>query len=426
MKEILKDIIREYQYEKLPEVIFRDIEIPLNLNKIISIIGARRSGKTYVLYQTILNLLKSGITKEQILFINFEDERLSLNAKNLDQILQAYQELYPDTNLRDVYFFFDEIQNINGWQKFVRRVFDTKSRHLYITGSNSKLLSTDIATELRGRTIPFKVFPLSFFELLKHKNINTTIKTQQDKNRIIHHARKYLFHGGFPEIVNIDNDKIRQKILQEYFNVMIFRDIIERYKISNPEMLKFFIKKIFASVTKPFSVNKAYNDIKSLGYKVSNNYLYQYQDICDAIFLTQSVSKFDYSEIKQAKSDKKTYIIDTGLLSAIEFSVSKNIGKLFENAVCMEFKKKEIPVFYYRDNYECDFIIEENKSYTPVQVSYSIENDETKKRELRGIYEACTYLNITHGTIITFEQEERINYKGIDIDIIPFYKYFLP
>ncbi len=424
MKEVIRNIILENQFSKLPKVFPRDIEIPVNVDKIISIIGVRRSGKTYILYDTITTLLDIGIKKEQILFLNFEDERLNLNSGNLDLILKSYQEIYPEMDFNDVYIFFDEIQNVEGWEKFIRRIYDTKTKHIFVTGSNAKLLSSEISTSLRGRTITYTVYPLNFSEYLNFINGSGEFRTLQERSKLLLNQKKYLVEGSFPETIKVEGE-VRLKILQEYFNVMIFRDIIERYKISNSGVLKFFIKKIFASVTKPFSVNKVYNDLKSLGYKISNKYLYNYQDYCDSIFLTKSTSKFDFSEIKQTKSEKKIYVIDNGLLNAIEFSMSENKGKLLENAVCIEFFKMGIYPFYYRDYNECDFIIKHNNELKPVQVSYSIDNDDTRKREFKGLHEACSFLNTSKGIIITFEQEEKISYKGISISIIPFYKYFL-
>ena len=424
MKTKLKEIILENQNSELPSIIEREYEIPFDLNIIISLIGARRSGKTFILYQIINNILNSNIKKEQILFLNFEDERLNLNADNLDLIIQAYTELFPDISLKDTFFFFDEIQNINGWQKFIRRIFDTKSKHIFITGSNAKLLSTEIATELRGRTITYTIYPLSFSEYLEFNNVEKTLYTQQNKSKIINYAQKFLFEGGFPEVVFFDNN-VRVRVLQQYFNVMIFRDIVERYNISNIEILKFFIKKIFAGVTKPLSINKTYNDLKSLGYKISNKYLYEYLDHCNSVFISQPVKKFDYSEIKQEKSDKKVYIIDTGLLSAIEFSVSENKGKLFENMVALEFLKAEKEIFYFKKRKECDFVIKDQKEYLPVQVAYEISGNDTKQRELKGLEEACKYLDTKEGIIITFDQEEEFYYHDIRVNIVPFYKYFL-
>ena len=424
MKIKLKEIILENQNKNFPVVISRNINIPINLNIVITLIGARRSGKTYILYQKINDLIKSGIKKEQILFLNFEDERLKLNTENLDEIIQAYTELFPEIDIKNTYFFFDEIQNVIGWEKFVRRVFDTKSRHIFITGSNSKLLSTEIATELRGRTITYIIYPLSLSEYLDFHKISKKLYPQKNKSKVIHYTQKFLTEGGFPETVFFDKHS-RLKILQQYFNTMIFRDVVERYKISNIQAFKFFIKKIFAGITKPFSINKAYNDLKSLGYKISNKYLYEYFDYCNTVFISQSINKFDFSEIKQEKSDKKTYIIDNGLLSSIEFTISENKGKLLENMVALEFMKAEKEIFYFKNNKECDFIVKNNNNFTPVQVAYKINNTDTKLRELKGLEEACKYLNVNKGLIITFDHEDEFTYKNIEVSVVPVYKYFL-
>lgn len=391
---------------------------------IVSLIGSRRSGKTWLLYDLMNTLLYNGLEKEKILFLNFEDERLVFDTGSLDLIIQSYGELFPEIEFEDVYIFFDEIQNVPGWQKFIRRVYDTKTRNIFITGSNSKYLSTEIATELRGRTISYRVFPLSFSEYLDFNNVEKKLFTQKNKSTIVHFAEKYLTHGGFPETVFLDK-QTRVKLLQEYFNVMIFRDVVERYQISNIDTLKFFIKKIFAGVTKPFSVNKAYNDLRSMGYKISNKYLYDYYNYCNDVFLCQSINRVDYSEIKQAKSDKKSYIIDNGLLSAIEFSTSSNFGKLLENLVFLEFLKAEKEIFYFKNQHECDFIVKDENNHAPFQVAWNLDDEETREREFKGLAEACKYLNVKEGIIISFDHEEEINYNGIGITAIPVYKYFL-
>jgi len=424
MKDLIKEIILEAQHTDLPEVISRQIEVPVDAPLIISLVGSRRSGKTFLLYDLIRTLRNGGLGKEKIVFINFEDERLRFDHTNLDLIIQAYNELYPDTDFRDVYLFFDEIQNVDGWEKFVRRVYDTKTRHIFITGSNSRFLSTEIATELRGRTLSYTVYPLSFSEYLDFKGIPKKLSPQKNKSAIIHHAEKFIQDGGFPEMVSLKHE-IRVKLLQEYFNVMIFRDIVERYEVSNIDVLRFFIKKLFAGVTKTFSVNKVYNDLRSMGLKVSNMYLYEYFNYCNDAFLCRSINKFDHSEIKQAKSDKKSYVIDTGLLSAVEFSMSGNKGKLLENMVFLEFLKAGKEVFYFKGQHECDFIVKEGNSWLPFQVSWNMDDDTTRERELRGLAEACDYLGVNHGTILCFDHKEEITHQKKKISVHPVYSYFL-
>jgi hypothetical protein len=427
MKQQLKEIILEnQQFDPGPIFNREQLQVPVNSGMIISIVGARRSGKTFLLYYLIDQLKKQHISGKNIIFINFEDERLNLKQSDLDLILQAYQELFPDKALANTFLFFDEIQNVDGWEKFIRRVYDTKSKNIFITGSNSRLLSTEIATELRGRTVSYSIYPYSFSEFVKTQKGPDNFNTQANRSKLIHLSEKFLFEGGFPELTRFE-PPFKIKILQEYFNVMIYRDIIERYSVSNPEVLKFFIKKIFSAVTGPLSVNKSYNDLKSMGYKISNKYLYEYLEYCNAVFLTQSISKYDFSEIKQSKSDKKVYIIDNGLLNAIDFGVSENRGKLLENMVATEFLKQNKNLFYFKDGTECDFIVQEknHSNLSAIQVSLSLQNDTTRSREIKGLVNACNHLKIKNGTIITFDEEETIKESTCTIDVIPFYKYFL-
>ena len=421
-KETIKTIIKDFHSKKLKESFSRTTDIPINTGIVISIIGARRSGKTYVLYETIKKLIKSGISKQKIIYLNFEDERLKLAQNELDLILQAYSELFPNYDLENCHFFFDEIQNINGWEKFIRRLYDTISRNIYITGSNSKLLSTDIATELRGRTITFTVYPLNFKEFLTFNKTKPDYYQSNNKIKIIQLLREFMKFGGFPELVK-QKESIKILKLQDYFNSVIYKDLIERYQISNPGIIKFFLKKIYNNVTKPLSVNKIYNHIKSMGYKIGNNILYDYLDYTQASFAVLTLKKFDFSMLKQEKSEKKAYSIDNGFLSAIDYSLSQNYGKLFENMIALELLKWGKEVMYFKENKECDFIIKDKNKLYALQASYNIDNDDTRKRELEGLHAACKSLKLNSGKIITFEQEEKLTYKGIDIEIVPAYKF---
>jgi len=424
MKELLKRIITESLGKNLDDVLQRDLILPTDSTMIVSLIGSRRSGKTYHLYSVIKHLLNSGLSRKQILYLNFEDERLSLSAGELDIILQSYFELFPDIKPAECYFMFDEIQNVPGWEKFVRRIFDNVSKHIFVTGSNSKLLSTEIATSLRGRTISYKVYPLNFAEFLRFKQIEINLYDTQKLSAVIKAQMDYIMKGAFPELIFL-NDDLRHRALQSYFDTMVLRDIIERYSIGDAQTLKYFIKKMFSSIGSTLSINKIYNDIKSMGYKVSNNYLYNYEEYCYNIFLAHSVSKFDFSEIKQAKADKKVYAIDTGLVSAIEFSISENRGKLLENTVALEFVKSGADIYYFKQQYECDFIVKNKNELLPVQVCWSVQDNDTLQREIRGLVSACKHVNSKSGIIITFDETAERTVEDIDIKIIPFYKYFL-
>lgn len=424
MKNILKTVISDFHSTRLRPGLGRNVELPLDSGTIVTVIGVRRSGKTYLLYDTIRRLIEKGVQKRNIIYINFEDERLSLTQDQLDLILQAYLELYPKSDLTRCYFFFDEIQNIQGWEKFVRRIFDTVSKNIFITGSNSRLLSSEIATELRGRTISYTLYPLSFEEYLRFIKAEPDYNGTVQRVTILNNLKTFMVFGGFPELVDMD-DLLKTKKLQDYFNTIIYKDLIDRYNISNPAILKFFLKRILSQVTKPLSINRIYNDFRSLGYKVSNNLLYEFSDYIQTSFTSVMVSRYDYSEIKQEKSEKKAYAIDNGILSSVDYSFSENYGRLLENMVALELIKSGKEIMYFRDNTECDFISREKRSFEALQVCYSIRDDDTKQREINGLLNACEYLKLKKGTIVTFEEEDSFKINNINIEVLPAFKYFL-
>jgi predicted AAA+ superfamily ATPase len=431
IKEILKEIIIAFHHAKSPQPIKRNISLPLDTKKVISVIGVRRSGKTYLLFDTINQLLNNDIAKNKIVYINFEDERLILKQDELDLILQAYRELYPDVEESEIYFFFDEIQNIIGWEKFVRRIHDTITTNIYITGSNAAFLSKDIATSLRGRNLNYEVFPYSFDEYLRHLNIDSNIYLPKNKAIVINHYYKFLENGGFPESINADS-RLQSEILRNYFYVMLYKDLIERYNISSTTMLKHFIEKLLENVTNPHSINKIYNDLKSQGYKLSKNLLYELSSYVENIYLLFRVSKFDFSHNKRQVSNKKSYCVDNGLLNTLILNFSKNYGKLLENAVYLYLKQNneqlfDESIFYHNSNHkECDFILfNENKVATAIQVSHDITDDKTKKREIDGLLNAMSEYQLTRGVIITSEQEETISLKDHTIEVLPAYKVLM-
>ena len=424
MKEIIKTIIIDFHDSGLKATKSRMIELPIASNAVVSVIGVRRAGKTYLLFETIKRIIKQQVPFRQILYINLEDERLNLSADKLDLILQSYIELYPDLVLEKCYFFFDEIQNVAGWEVFIRRIFDTVTRNIFITGSNSKLLSSEIATSLRGRTITYTIYPLCFKEYLQFLSIPTNYYGTKQRIELIRHYNNFMRFGGFPEILSQPDD-LKIKRLQNYFDTIIYKDLIERYQISNPVIIKFFLKKILNQITKPLSVNKVYNDLKSMGYKIGNNILYEYLDYIQATFSALLIAKFSFSEIKQTKGEKKAYSIDNGLITATNFSLSENKGKLFENMIALELLKHEISITYFKDNYECDFIAETNTKYLPIQVTYSMEDADTRKREIKGLVHACRSVKCNKALIITTDIEETTLDDGVNIKIIPAYKFML-
>ncbi len=424
MKEIFKRIIKDFHEKKSIKTTKRNINIPTNSKKIITIIGPRRSGKTYLLYQTI-NELSKTIHKEKIIYINFEDERLNVKKENFQEIIDAYLELYPNNQLEEVYFFFDEIQETQGWEKFIRRLYDQISKKIFLTGSSAKLLSKEIASSLRGRTLNFEVFPLSFKEFLEFKKIDyKNIYSTTNLAKIKTEFETFLTKGGFPETIDQEED-IQNKILQNYFDVMIYRDIIERYEISNTQLLKRFIIKAISNIGKEFSKNKTYNELKSEGFKTSKDSIYKFPNYTEDIYLLFFISKFENSFNKQETSLKKIYAIDSGLINAITYSISEDEGRLLENTVFIELKRQNKRIFYHKEKAECDFlIVEKNKVTEAIQVTKEI-NESNKDRELKGLIEAMNKFKLKEGLILTNDQETIIKKDNKTIKVKPTWKWLI-
>lgn len=421
MKNIFKQIISDFHENKVKVWKERDISIPLKIWKIISIIWLRRSWKSYLLFNIINKLLKNWVKKTNIVYINFEDERINIDGSELQIIIDAYLELYTNKNILNTYFFFDEIQNIIGWEKFVRRLNDLWVENIFITWSNAKLLSKEIATSLRWRSLSFEVLPLSFNEFLRFKDEKINYNSTTWKAKILNLQKEYITWWWFPEIIDFEND-LKIKTLQEYFDVMLYNDIIERYKIKDVSLLKNFVKQLLQTTTKQYSINKIWNNLKSLWFKFDKNILYNFIDYLDTIYFWKSVSKFDYSLSKQTL--KKFYIFDNGFLNAISFSFSDNYWKLLENIVFIElYRRFGENIFFLKNGSETDFVIN-NKEKIAYQVCYDL-NNENYQREIDWCIDAMVKFKLKKSILITFDQEEDIVIDWKTIEVIPFYKWVL-
>ncbi|MGB9765825.1 MAG: ATP-binding protein [Candidatus Saccharicenans sp.] len=425
MKNILKTIIRDFHTGILPEVIKRDLSLPLDSRKIITVTGPRRSGKTYLLFQHIKLLIDSGVSREKILYLNFEDERIDLTWSTLDLIIQSYQELYPHLDLKASYFFFDEIQNIEGWPKFVRRIYDSVTKNIFLTGSNSSLFGQEIATALRGRTIRYEVFPLSFREFLRFKKFDfdeeRDFYSSRKKAQLVNYFNEYLIYGGFPEIVFLDQ-MIKRRTLQEYFEVMTYRDLAERYKIKDTLVLKYFLKRLMENAGRFLSVNKIYNELKSQGLKVGKDTLYRYLEYAEDSYLIKLLKKHYKSVGKSELGEKKVYLIDTGLLNSLRWFEKKDYGVLLENAVFRAIYSPDNNLTCFKENKECDFIVNEKVA---IQVCFEAGEMETLKREKDGLIEACKYFHLKEGYIVTNDQKGEMEESGIKIYLVPGYEFVL-
>jgi predicted AAA+ superfamily ATPase len=384
MKAKLKRIIADFHQSELPDFQPRHLDVPLDTGKVIILVGPRRAGKTYYLFQLMKGLENSGIARQEMLYMNFEDERLALEGEN-DLVFDAYRELYPDQDLSRAYLFFDEIQELPNWEKFVRRVTDTISRRVVLTGSNSRLLSREIATSLRGRGISFEILPLSFAEYLRFSGLPAHPPVSGKDRAVVGRAfEEYCFWGGYPELVNMDR-RFKAQVLQEYFNVMLYRDLVERYQVSDPALFKYVLKRLISSFTKEFSVNKLYNDLKSRGFSVGKDTLYRMMDEVFDIYMLARLERYDPSVIRREMSNKKVYLFDNGLATALNYSLSEDRGKLLENLVYRHLREMTYEIYFVRNAWECDFVaFPYGSKPLLVQVTTRLDTDNLS-REIKGL-----------------------------------------
>ncbi len=391
----------------LKGLIPRDAQFPEAPSKIKVAIGMRRAGKTYFLYQHILKLLNKGIPLTSILYINFEDDRLlPLNEQKLAGLVDAFYTLYPENHDRKCYLCFDEIQNIENWAMVVRRLHDSKNVEIFLTGSSAKLLSKEIATSLRGRSLAVEIWPYSLSEFIRAKgvSIERELYSQRTRDRLAQVFHAYLSEGGFPEIISFQAD-VKQKTLQEYLDVAIYRDIIERHDIKNPKLIKHMIVSMMHNVSGPFAVNQLYRNTKSQGYHVGKDLLYEYADYIEDAYLAFSVALYDPSIRKAQTNPKKLYAIDPGLTRAITLDYERELGRLFENIVYLDLRRLDCKVSYYLTNerHEVDFLAQTPRGHKKLfQVCWDMESKNTAERELRALTAAKAELSI-EGELITLD-----------------------
>ncbi|MBI5448356.1 MAG: ATP-binding protein [Gammaproteobacteria bacterium] len=386
----------------------RHYQFPKADNMIKVAVGMRRTGKTYFLYQTINQLLQEGVTQEQILMINFEDDRLlPMTAKEMGELLDSFFSLYPANHDRCCYLFLDEIQNVKDWHRVVRRYFDSKYVQLYLTGSSSKLLSKEINTSLRGRSLALEIWPYSFSEYLEAQHITPEKKPlgQRSLDIMQQHLKNYFFRGGFPAVQHLFENEWREA-LQGYIDTVILRDIIERHNVTNISLLKYLITTLLNNAATLFSVNKFYNDIKNQGYRVGKGTIHNYLEYIQDAFLVFFIPIYSESTRKKQNTPKKIYAIDSGLIKATSTNVNDIYGKLLENLIYLELRKQNKKIYFYhtRDGYEIDFVTVDKKGERElIQVAWDLDENKAEEREKRALLQAEEELGIK-GKIITAKE----------------------
>lgn len=429
-KDVIKSLFAIKQSEIPFDVIERDTKLPIDRKKIITIPGVRRCGKSTLMEIAINTLVEKGVPKEYILWLGFDDERLrSMTSEELDDVIASYMEMYPNIPIKDVYMFFDEIQLIKDWEYFILRVYKTYCKNIYVCGSNATMLSTELSSALRGYPLEYETYPLSFNEYCRFRGISTNSYLEQDRAKLRIAFEEYNQESAFPEIVLTTSQSERLKLLHGYFDTMLLKDLVEHYKISNVSVVRYFVKRIMANLTKPTSINAIYKDIKSQGLKVGKDDLYLWANyICD-IFMFVRISKYDRSLIKEQKSLDKYYCIDNGIRGAVLLPQSNDNRKNLENTVFMQLNRAKLPsdkISYYQSNGECDFVLQRNDAVVQlIQVTWDMSDENTREREIGGILEASTATGCTNLLIITKDEETVIVRESKQISVVPAWKWLL-
>jgi len=411
MKEILKVVIADQLSFLHDAEHFVERKIPQNLidnPEILVISGVRRCGKS-----TLLQQIRKQ-REEKDYYLNFDDDRLvNFSMNDFQTLYELFIELFGEQKT----FYFDEIQNIFGWERFVRRLHDHGNK-VFVTGSNATMLSRELGSHLTGRFIRYELYPFSFPEFLKFKGV----KISKNNHNSIERAKlkgafnEYFSLGGFPIFLRIKEDDS----LKYLFESILYKDIMVRNKLTNEKELLELVYFLASNVAKLSSYNSLAKVIGVKNASTVKNYLSFFQDS----YLTFQINKYDYSLKKQIQNPKKTYFIDNALVKKLGFSFSENTGRLLENLVFIELKRRKKTIFYHRDKGECDFVIRDGFRITEaIQVCFAFENADTKNREISGLLEALESYSLERGTILTMDTEENLSINGKSIEIVPVWKW---
>lgn len=430
MINIIKEIILDFQEYALPTGVPRLLNTTIVKGKATVCIGVRRCGKSTYMFQLMQKLLDAGISRQNILYLNFFDDRLhGLQHTGLDIILESYFSIYPEKkNTETVYCFFDEIQVVSGWEPFVDRLMRTERCEVYITGSSAQMLSREIATQMRGRALSWEMFPFSFQEFLTFKGVDSEGPLSTKNRLTIQKAfEAYWETGGFPEVAGL-NRSLRIKIHQEYFNAMLFRDLVERHDVAHPKAVTDLAHWLMDNTASLYSINNLTGYLKSLGHKAPKSAVAEYLEWFEDAYILFTVRIFDSSLTRANANPKKIYCIDHALVTSVSSGILVNSGHLLENLVFTALRRITPEIYYYKskNGRETDFIaLMPDKSRKLIQVCESITDPQTRKRELTALSEAMAELKLTSGTIVTRGEDETIAIEAGQIEVVSAWRFLL-
>lgn len=390
--------------------------------EIVIIKGIRRSGKSTLLINYISELVDSGFDKKQFLFVNFEDPRFigSLDAAILDEIIDVYKEFINEED--KPHLFLDEIQNVIHWEKWVRTAYELNKAFIYITGSSSRLLSKEFGTALSGRYLDINIFPLSFKEYLKFKDVELPGKSSviTQKLRYKKLFNNYKAEGGFPKVVLLEDDLKRKESIM-YYETIILKDVVARHNLKNQDNVNRVALYLLSNIGKPLNINKIRKSL-NISYEMTEKYFEYLKDT----YMLYEINQFNYSLKKQFANRRKVYCADASLIENISFRITEDYGRLIENIVFLELKRRGLDIYFHHEKRECDFVIKKGlRIVEAIQVTKSIENAETRERELNGLLDALYTYDLHEGMILTENEEQEFVNRDKKIVVKPIWKFLL-
>ncbi len=430
MIDVLKEILLDGLERQPFSGVNRRADFTALPGKATVCMGVRRSGKSTFMHQWMARLEAEGVARENIVWINFVDDRLHfLETRGLGLVAEAYYSLYPGKKGSEtVHFFFDEIQAIPQWESFVDRLMRTEKCEVYITGSSARMLSKEIATQMRGRSLSWELFPFSFAECLDAKGVGSK-PPYSGRNRLIVQSlfEDYWRSGGFPEVQNL-SDAMRTKVHQEYFQTILYRDLVERHDISHPKAIKDLAHHLIDNAGSLYSINSLFGSLKAQGHKLQKAHVGQYIDWMEDCYFLFSVRLFDASLNRSNANPKKIFCVDHAMVRSISSGILTNSGHLLENMVFASMRREGGEIFYYRtkSGKEVDFIRLRDRSRRQlVQVCETLVDPRTRKRELAALVEAMTECGLSEGVIVTRSESETLETPAGTVRVVPAWTFLL-
>lgn len=430
-RQAFEALIAEFEERILPRPTPRLVTLAGLPGKADALVGMRRVGKTWRLYQHMNELLDRGVSRRRLLYVNFEDERLSVQASELSQLTDAWYARYPEVVGQEHWLYLDEVQNVPGWERFVRRLLDRGSVRVLVTGSSSRLLSAEVATSLRGRALTAEVLPFGFREALLHRGrpIPTEWPVGPGERAQLQHAfDTWLETGGFPEVQELDAS-LRRRVLQEYVDVAVLRDVIERHGVSQVVALRWLVRRLLANPAGRFTANRLHRDLGSQGVAVGKDTVHELLGHLEDAHLVYTLPMWTPSVARRQSNPRKAYPVDPALSRTAAFAKPDDVGHRLEVVVYLELRRRGWTDLGYLETaggFEVDFCGRDPEGVLRlVQVCARLSDPDTRARELRALGGAMDEQGVDRATLVTLHDEDAVRLPSGMVHVVPAWRWML-